>query len=185
MTEIPIHLEEPPGAPGRYSRAPLPPYRHVPGLTPHPATDPSGHAYGIAEPSPSVACRELPDAWNRCAEYLYGVDLFNRAYLWEAHESWEVVWIAAGKDSDPARFTQGLIQTAAALLRWHLGTPRGARNLLRKAGTNFEPIENGLERGGREAYMGVALAAWRHAVAHFIDREGPYPFLKLESGQRG
>ena len=173
-------LAEPRGAPSRYSRPPLPAYRHVPGLTPHPVSHPAGHSYGLEEPTPSVSCRELPGSWRQCEEFLYGVDLFNRAYLWEAHESWEMVWIGAGKTTVPALFVQGLVQTAAALLRLHLGTPAGAISLLAKAGGRFEPAEQLLAASGDSSYMGLAVESWRGSVEDYA-REGAatFPFLRL------
>ncbi|HUF18750.1 MAG TPA: DUF309 domain-containing protein [Thermoanaerobaculia bacterium] len=46
-----------------------------------------------------------------------GVDHFNAGRFWEAHESWEVLWLPAR--TDMRQFLQGLIQLAAAYL--HLG----------------------------------------------------------------
>src|SRR5579871_5928024 len=51
----------------RYSTGPLPPYRFVPGQTPHPRRDPKGHGYGRPEPR---ATRIDPAAWASCAIYL-------------------------------------------------------------------------------------------------------------------
>jgi len=121
----------------------------------------------------------LPEAWSDCGEYRFGVDLFNRAFLWEAHEAWEVVWIGAGKQSVPARFVQGLIQVAAALLRAHVGTPAGARTLLIKATRRFESVERRLQSTGGTRYMGVDLAAWRPSVWRYLESGGDYPFLRL------
>jgi hypothetical protein len=67
---------------------PLPPYAHVPGLTPHPVSDPRGHSYRIHPAIPDVPD---PERWEACREYLRGVDLFNAGYWWESHEAWEGV----------------------------------------------------------------------------------------------
>lgn len=128
----------------------------------------------------------MPLQWLECSDYLYGVDLFNRAYLWEAHEAWEVVWIAAGKTGETARFVQGLIQVSAALLRQHLGTPRGAQNLLRKSRRHLWAIEARLAPADRGRYMGVAIRAWFLEVEdHLTDPARPYPFLRLDPGSAG
>jgi hypothetical protein len=37
-----------------------------------------------------------PEDWRSCDLYLYGIDLFNHGYWWEAHEALEDVWLAAG-----------------------------------------------------------------------------------------
>lgn len=173
--DAPRPLAEPEGLPRRLSSKPLPPYRHVPGLTPHPVKDPQGHLFGQVEDQPSSPCRELPERWFECEEYLYGVDLFNRAYLWEAHEAWEIVWIAGGKSTEPATFVQGLIQVSAALLRAHLGTPRGAQNLLARAWGNLDRVTVPI------SYMGLAIEPWRLAVEQYLrDAGSPFPFLLLE-----
>lgn len=173
-------LLEPDGSPSRYTELELPPYRHVPGLTPHPVRHPAGHAYGVTAPVPSVSCQELPESWPTCQEYLLGVDLFNRSYLWEAHEAWELIWIGAGKASDPGSFAQALIQVSAALLRLHLGTPSGASSLLDKARSRLDQLQAVQEADSRR-FMGVAIEDWWHSVERFVESSGArYPFLRLE-----
>jgi predicted metal-dependent hydrolase len=56
--------------------------------------------------------------------YLTGISLFNSGYYWHAHEAWEDCWrTAQPADAD---FYQGLIQAAAALVKWHQGNRHGA-----------------------------------------------------------
>lgn len=120
--------------PGRYlaSRS-TPPYRHVPGVTPHPRTSRDGHSYGAPEPrsGPLIA-----GDWHGHPAYLFGVDLYNRAYWWEAHEWWEATW-RASEDEEARHLLQGLIQLAAALLKWHAGNTRGRRGLWRRGRVNL------------------------------------------------
>lgn len=173
-------LVPPEGSPSRYTRLNLPSYRHVPGLTPHPIRHPAGHAYGVAEPVPSVSCQGLPESWSTCQDYLLGVDLFNRSYLWEAHEAWELVWIGAGKASVPGLFAQGLIQVSAALLRLHLGTPAGASSLLDKARLRLNRVQV-TQEADASRYMGVAIDEWWPSVERFVEsRSARFPFLRLE-----
>src|SRR5262249_49365822 len=123
LKEIPNPGER--GVP-RYSHRPFPAYRFVPGLHPHPHRDPARHSY---EPQPTLK-RHAPwrvEEWRTLDDWLYGVDLFNAFYFWEAHEAWEGLWAAAGRDSAPALMLQGLIQIAAALLKTHLQVREGAR----------------------------------------------------------
>lgn len=54
------------------------------------------------------------------SDWLWGVDLFNAFFFWEAHEAWERLWIAQPRQSTPALVLQGLIQLAAALLKIRL-----------------------------------------------------------------
>ncbi len=99
----------------RYTDRPLPPYRFVPGQAPHPTRDPQGHSYN-QRPERLVAFED--EDWCDCDEYLYGIDLFNHEYWWEAHEALEAVWVAAGRRTETGLFIQGLIQIAVAHLKW-------------------------------------------------------------------
>ena len=63
-------------------------------------------------------------------ELRQGVEEFNRAYFFEAHETLEDLWRGT---SGPLRlFYQGLIQLAVALYHLSNGNKRGALNLLSK-----------------------------------------------------
>jgi hypothetical protein len=117
-------------APRYCPERPFPAYRYVPGLHPHPVRDPTGHSY---QPQPRRS-RHAPwdaSAWKTLLDWLFGVDLFNAFYFWEAHESWEGLWGAKPRDSAPACLLQGLIQIAAALLKIHLRSSAGADQLSR------------------------------------------------------
>lgn len=124
----PTALPEPPAGRARYSQRSLPPYRYVPGVHPHPVRAVDGHSY---DPHPAQAMhpRWSAEEWPRLEAWLHGVDLFNRFYFWEAHESWEALWATAERGSAPALMLQGLIQVAAALLKTHMGVADGARRL--------------------------------------------------------
>jgi uncharacterized protein len=112
----------------RYSPRPLPAYRFVPGLQPHPIRDPRGHSYTPA-PLAKRHTRWNPDEWRSLDDWLYGVDLFNRFYFWEAHEAWEGLWATAARGTAESLMLQGLIQIAAGLLKVHVGVASGARTL--------------------------------------------------------
>ena len=102
----------------------LPPYTYMPGRAPHPVNDPRGHSFGRR---PAPASPPDPADARSCAEFLWGVDLFNHGYYWEAHEAWEAVWIAAGRTTPAARFIQALIKLAAAGVKAREGRPEGVR----------------------------------------------------------
>lgn len=104
----------------------FPPYRFLPGVHPHPLRDPAGHSY--AQPQAPRADWSI-DAWATLTEWLWGVDLFNAFYFWEAHESWEVLWAGKSRGSAPGQLLQGLIQVAAALLKIRLASLAGAATL--------------------------------------------------------
>lgn len=99
-------------APKRYvPERVFPPYTFVPGKTPHPINDPAGHSSGADPPKPDPFD---PHHWEKSVDYLYGVDLFNYGYYWEAHEVWEGLWHVTGHDSEPGLFLKGLIKLTAA-----------------------------------------------------------------------
>jgi hypothetical protein len=121
----------------RFSDAPLPPYSYVPGKFPHPATDPRGHSYG--RESAKVKLPRGGD-WRTCREYLRGMDLFNHGYYWEAHESWEAVWIALGRTGLDADFIKGLIKLAAAGVKAREGRREGIARHAKRAMDLFRSV---------------------------------------------
>jgi len=144
----------------RYTRRAFPAYRYVPGVHPHPTRHPSGHSY---EPRPTLN-RHAPwhvEQWRTLDAWLYGVDLFNWFYFWEAHEAWEGLWAAAERESPPGLMLQGLIQIAAALLKTHMGVVLGARAL------STEGLDN-LRRVAKKhaSLLGLNL----HTVTHCFER---------------
>ena len=70
----------------------FPPYAYLPGKKPHPVRDPAGHSYHV-EPIPVAAEASL-----NSEAFLWGLDLFNHGYYWEAHEAWEGLWQGADRD---------------------------------------------------------------------------------------
>jgi predicted metal-dependent hydrolase len=81
-----------------------------------------------------------------------GIAHFNKTEFWEAHESWEALWLVAA--SDVEQFLQGLIQIAAAYHHVKRGTLRGAPRLF-EAGLRrlapFPPNFCGVDRADVEA----------------------------------
>ena len=148
-------------APPRYSGRPFPAYAFLPGRDPHPTRDPRGHSYSEAReaPPPSVD----PEGWEACPDYLYGVDLYNHGYLWEAHEAWEGLWHVSKHDPVQADFLQGLIQCAAACLKVPMEQPRGLERL---SALGTERLEGVVRRAG-PVYMGLELPPFVAAMRTF------------------
>jgi uncharacterized protein len=147
----------------------LPPYRFVPGRNPHPSRDPKGHSYGL---SPALATGFEPGEWQSSVDYLYGVDLFNYRYWWEAHETWEGLWIAVGRRTPVGQFLQGLIQVSAAHLKRFQGLYAPAERL----------VQEGLARmaasGG--TFLGIEIGTFRRDVeAYFIGARATPPSIRL------
>ena len=145
-------------APGRA----FPPYAFLPGRDPHPTRDPAGHSHGQEESPPPY----LPAAsWRENEPYLYGVDLYNHGFLWEAHESWEGLWHASKHDRIQALYLQALIQTAAAWLKIPMGQPRGVERLSELALAKLDEVAR-----FDDPYMGLELEPFRLAVRNFAAR---------------
>jgi predicted metal-dependent hydrolase len=115
----------------------------------------------------------------RGAAFLRGVEQFNRAKFFDAHETWEALWLrASGQDRV---FLQATIQLAAAFHHWGCGNSRGSLSLLRR----------GLDKLGRfpHSYWGIRVdrlreQAERWALALGDDAANgqlPLPKIELES----
>ncbi len=148
----------------RYSSREFPPYRHVPGSTPHPTRDPEGHSYG-------GGAGHLPDLnaidWRLCEHYLFGIDLFNAGYWWEAHEVLEGLWHAAGIGTPAAHVLQAVIQCAAAHLKTVTSRPTGARRL-------FEQAHNHV-LWRRDHHLGLDLIGMLAETGAFVTGDTPRP----------
>jgi predicted metal-dependent hydrolase len=102
----------------------LPPYSYVPGLAPHPMSDPRGHSFGVEEP---VAQPLDESSYTTNESYLFAIDLFNHGYYWEAHEEWEQLWHLAGRTGPTADLLKGLIKLAAAGVKLREGRMIGVK----------------------------------------------------------
>jgi predicted metal-dependent hydrolase len=89
-----------------------------------------------------------------------GIDLFNQARFFEAHEAWEQSWLRSR--GEEKIFYQGLIQAAAAILHVQRGNPAGARNLWKKAGGKLAILP--------ADYMSIDLEQLRSRLAEFFNR---------------
>jgi predicted metal-dependent hydrolase len=115
----------------------LPPYAYVPGQQPHPRRDPRGHGF---RPPTSHGDADLA-AWRDSACFLAGVDLFNEGYYWEAHEAWEALWLAAGRQGPAVALLRGLIVLAASGVKWRQGRQAAASRMAHRAARIFEAAE--------------------------------------------
>ena len=148
----------------RYSSQYFPPYRYVPGLHPHPTNSPEGHSYGEEDGEHEKWNSSL---WRKNDDYLFGIDLYNYHYYWEAHEAWEGLWIAAVRNSSEHRFLQGLIKCGAALLKIRMAKYEiqdliGARNLAR-SGIDL------LSKVGIDQFMGLDIPIFLKFYQNFVN----------------
>jgi uncharacterized protein len=146
-------------APPRYQPLrPLPAYAYVPGRTPRPSRAAEGGERGAV----AAELAYLPESsWAENGEYLWGADLYNAGFFWEAHEAWEGSWrAAAGRDPAQRAVLQGLIQCAAACLKAAAGDAQTCRRLAARGLTWLERAR--VDRDGRA--MGLRVARF---VAEF------------------
>jgi predicted metal-dependent hydrolase len=71
--------------------------------------------------------------WQQDRVWLRGLDLFDQRFYWECHESFEAMWHALERGSLLHRLTQGLIQSAASVLKRHMGHEKSADYLMVRA----------------------------------------------------
>lgn len=160
-TTMPWHSD---GLPRLRPKLPLPPYAFVPrGPWPHPVRDPKGHSHHhqwVDTPSLEAA------RWFVNETYLFGFDLFNHGFYWEAHEAWEFLWRRAlGSDRVTATFLKALIKLSAAGVKVREGV---APAVLSHANRAAELFCETATLAGAGAYFGctlVELAEIARAVA--------------------
>jgi hypothetical protein len=131
----------------------LPSYSYVPGRSPHPFSDARGHSYGG---KPALPAAMDAAAWQACRPYLYGIDLFNHGYYWEAHEVWEGLWKACGRRGVTADVLKGLIKLAAAGVKLREGRRAGVVSHSQRAATLFRQVK-GQSASVSGQYVGLNL----------------------------
>lgn len=161
---------------------PFPAYAFVPGQHAHPVTNPQGHSFGRIETQPEPLD---PSAPRSCSDFLYGVDLFNAGFYWEAHEIWEGLWIAAGRTGTTADFLKGLIKLAAAGVKSREGMATGVQRHAIRARQLFAHVskESKIER---QIYAGLRVDELDRLAAGLAERPvvdtsrtiGGHPTLK-------
>ncbi len=175
----------------RYTQKSFPRYRYIPAHHPHPEIDPKGHSY--AHKAPPLRFTP-PNQWMQNETYLYGIDLFNHGYWWEAHEAWERVWLTTPKLDLHGQFLQALIQYSAAFLKLYSGNKKGYDKLLGEAQQRMETCLKKISQEHRHYFMGLNIPEWRKKLAIFcqslhdpageiLDPLGfaSFPYLLLEN----
>lgn len=135
----------------RYTSLEFPPYAFVPGRNPHPKSNPEGHSFGKVESIPEKLDLLL---YKQSVEYLYGIDLFNYGYYWEAHEVWEGLWNAHKREGNIAEFLKALIKLTAAGVKVKQGKDRGINDHSLAAGKIFKDI---LANTKKDKFLGLSL----------------------------
>jgi hypothetical protein len=96
-----------------------------------------------------------PERWHESEEYLRGIELFNERKFWESHEAWEEIWLLT--DGIQSEFLQGLIQSAAALLKYQRNEFAPALRLYNTAKGRLDLCPDN--------YMGLNVRAFQASTA--------------------
>lgn len=163
----------------RYSSRKFPPYAYIPRKgKPHPVENPKGHSF---RKKPEEVAPLFPEKWGDNEIYLFGVDLYNHGFFWEAHEAWERLWQLSDKQGEVGCFLAGLIQYAAFLLKLKCSQPVPALRLAKEGLAKLHALSH-------KKFCGLNLWVWRKEAEAFLTRTAvvklfsqKYPRMDLES----
>ena len=140
----------------------FPPYAYLPGRQPHTVRDPAGHSYHV-KPMPVAAEASLGSD-----VFLWGLDLFNHGYYWEAHEAWEGLWQVVDRGGPSRMLFKGLILLSAAGVKIREGKHAAAVRHAGRAAALLRRLmkvpELAFERmlGMSPAALAEYAEAWQH-----------------------
>ncbi len=121
-----------------------------------------------------ASCTSCHNGWMDQEGFLRGIQLFNEAEFFEAHEVLEDVWRAAPVAEK--RFLQGLIQIAVAFHHHSTGNLVGTHSLLERGTRNLDGSPD--DFGGIDiSKLRRVLATWRDA---FADGGNEPPLPRME-----
>jgi predicted metal-dependent hydrolase len=103
---------------------------------------------------PRIALEENPD-------FRKGLELFNKAHFFDAHEALEDVWRLVPADHFSKLHFQGLVQVAVAFHHQSTGNLVGARSVLARALRNL--------RGGEATFPHIDLTRLRDESQQWVD----------------
>jgi hypothetical protein len=109
-----------------------------------------------------------------------GLRLLDDGYPWEAHECFEVLWHACGREGPRAAVTQALAKVGAALVKERQGSGVGRESHARGA---LSLIDDVLEQGNVIA-CAVDVTRLRELCARLVAGERPESFTTLLDDDR-
>lgn len=121
---------------------------------------------------PGVGVRPDPGWLTHAPPWPWAVDLFDGGYFWEAHEVWESMWIELPRSSPRARFLQGLLLCAGAMVKQSAGYPEAADALFLQA---VEALEEAVFALG-DVIDGVDVLEFV-ALVDLAMHDGPLPHV--------
>lgn len=154
----------------RYTQIALPIGRFLPGSR-NPGERPRDHA-PLSPDWPGDPAR-----WRESLDYVYGCDLFNARFWWEAHESWEVAWKQFPNDCPAKPAVQMMIQTAAAVIKKEIGNQTGVTTLLARIEAQRGTLS--LSLPASHHCMGLDVMAWCDEARRYLEGGSDYPFIRI------
>ena len=103
--------------------------------------------------------------------FCLGFELFEAGREWDAHEVWEALW-KERRGTEAGQLLRGLIQWAAAGVKWRLGRTSGARSLAHKALDTWRTLPDELDFEGA---VRVDVAGERARLAEWDKQKGAPP----------
>ncbi len=104
---------------------PLPAYRYIPG---------KGAKDEHRQDLPKFEMKDFSrEHWKESEVYLYGLDLYQHQYFYEAHEVWEELWKHVGPKSEIGKFLQARILMAGAELKKMMSETKPALRMQKRA----------------------------------------------------
>jgi predicted metal-dependent hydrolase len=98
-------------------------------------------------------------------EFNRGLDLFNRAHFFDAHEVLEDVWREAPLHNPLRRHLQGMVQVAVAFHHQSKGNYVGARSVLERALRNLNGADSSFPDLDLDC-LRAELEVWRRYLDH-------------------
>ena len=118
----------------------------------------------------------------KAAAFRRGIEQFNAREFWEAHESWEVVWLPAPEPDKT--FLQGIIQVSAGFYHYQENNLVGAQSLLRRGLKKLEQFPKGY-RGLRLEETRAGARAWLAALESAdAPKPGAFPRIHQTAVQK-
>jgi predicted metal-dependent hydrolase len=111
-------------------------------------------------------------------EFERGVNLFNRACFFEAHEVLEDIWRSVGRQEPARRHWQGLVQLAVAFHHQSTGNFLGARSVMERSLRNLH--------GGEQTFPDLDLDRLRADLTPWREflNEATVKTIKSRPGKR-
>jgi hypothetical protein len=113
--------------------------------------------------------------------YLRGIELFNAARFFEAHEVWEELWLPA--EGTERQFLHALIQTAAALHHVQRGNLKGAASVWQRALAKFTRLPDPPWLLDLPEFVAECERYFTQALAGANDQL-PFPKIQLSYGSK-